>query len=446
MTLFKYRKNNPLIFFALVFSFLVISPVFVQAQSKNSKKELEKKKKQINEEINEINKELEETKTGKKASLNTLVKLNVKLKKRQSLINTINMEINALNAGIRENENHVQNLKTDLERLKKEYAKMIVFAQRNQNTYSKLMFIFSAENFNQAYARLKYIQQYSEFRRKQADEIIKTQTKLIGKLNELKVQHQEKKMLLMSEETEKKQLSQEKNQQEEVLTSLQQKEKELKKQLEKKKRDAAELQLAIKRLIEEELKRKAEEEAKALAAKKAKEAEEKKDNKTVKKEDKKIVEKKATASTPALDEVAVALSADFASNRGKLPFPVVKGVICEEYGEHEHPAIKGFMMFNNGVDICVSKGTQVRAIFDGEVTGIADSPTGGKLVIVRHGEYLSVYSNISNVSVNIGQKVKSKQTIGTVLFDEDEGKSSMSLQIWKGQKTMDPSAWLYGAR
>src|SRR5690606_19885780 len=152
------------------------------------------------------------------------------------------------------------------EKLKQEYARMIVFAQRNQNAYSKLMFVFSAEDFNQAYARLKYMQQYSEFRKKQVQEIIHTQTQLIGKLNELKAQHQEKKVLLVSEEGEKKLLSKEKNEQEQVLTSLQQKEKDLKKQLEKKKRDAAEMQRAIKRLIEAEIKRKAEEEAaRALA-------------------------------------------------------------------------------------------------------------------------------------------------------------------------------------
>ena len=122
---------------------------------------------------------------------------------------------------------------------------------------------------------------------------------------------------------------------------------------------------------------------------------------------------------------------------------MTKGIICEPYGEHEHPAIKGFMMMNNGVEICSSKGSQARAIFDGEVTSVAVSPTGGKLVIIRHGEYLSVYTNLSDVQVKVGEKVKLKQTIGTVLSDEDETKAAMNFQIWKGQKTMDPSGWLY---
>ena len=140
------------------------------------------------------------------------------------------------------------------------------------------------------------------------------------------------------------------------------------------------------------------------------------------------------------------MSADFANNRGKLPWPVTKGVICETYGEHEHPAIKGFLMFNNGLEICSTKGSQVRAVFAGEVTSIAISPTGGKLVIIRHGEYLSVYCNLEEILVKTGDKVSVKQPIATVLHNEEEGKTSMNFQIWKGQKTMDPGGWLLNAR
>jgi septal ring factor EnvC (AmiA/AmiB activator) len=147
-----------------------------------------------------------------------------------------------------------------------------------------------------------------------------------------------------------------------------------------------------------------------------------------------------------VSEEMEALSADFSSNRGKLPWPVAKGVICETYGEHEHPAIKGFMMFNNGVEMCVTKGSQARAVFEGEVTGIAVSPTGGKLVIIKHGGYFSVYSNLGDVLVKTGQKVSVKQPIGTVMFNEDEGKASVNFQIWKDQKTMDPAGWLFNAR
>lgn len=451
MILYSYNKRNRLaLFLALALSLFAVSPLLSQPAPKN-KKDLESKKKKINEEINEINSMLNETKASKKSSIGALVNINMKLEKRQDLINTINAEIRQLNHEIRNNETQVQQLRNNLAKLKTEYARMIIFAQRNRDAYSALMFIFSAESFNQAYSRLKYMQQYSEFRKKQAAEIINTQTLLLAKLTELKDQRHEKNVLLGNEEEEKSTLSSEKAEQEQVLTELQKKEKELKAELEKKKQDAIQLQLAIKRLIEAEIKRKAEEAAKAAelaaAAKKAKEKEERakeekgKEAKTPKKP--MLTEKKEAPLVPELTEEAEALSTDFSNNRGKLPWPVAKGVICETYGEHEHPAIKGFMMFNNGVEICATKGTQARAVFEGEVTGIAVSPTGGKLVIIRHGEYLSVYSNLDDVLVKTGQKVSVKQAIGTVLHNEDEGKTSMNLQIWKGQKTMDPGGWLY---
>jgi septal ring factor EnvC (AmiA/AmiB activator) len=457
----RYKKNKLAFILVLLFSFVLIPSLHSQNGTKNSKKDLENKKKRINDEISEINSMLSETKANKKSSIGALVNINMKLEKRQDLINTINAEIIELNRDIKDSEKQTEQLKANLEKLKNDYARMIVFAQRNQDAYSKIMFVFASENFNQAYARLKYMQQYSEFRKKQATEIISTQTQLLAKLKELKEQRHEKNVLLGNEEEEKINLSSEKQEQEQVLTELQKKEKELKVQLDKKKQDAVELQLAIKKLIEAEIKRKLEESAKieaaALAAKKAKEEKETK-TKVVKektgKEKEKIVvadvkpekEKKENLFMPALTEETEALSADFSNNRGKLPWPVSKGVICETYGEHEHPAIKGFMMFNNGVEICATKGTQARAVFDGEVTGIAVSPTGGKLVIIRHGEYLSVYSNITDVTVKTGQKVTLKQIIGTVVHDEEEGKTSMNLQIWKGQKTMDPSGWLFNAR
>lgn len=456
-----YKKNKLALVFALLFSFVLIPQLHSQNGTKNSKKDLENKKKRINDEISEINSMLSETKANKKSSIGALVNINMKLEKRQDLINTINAEIIEINRDIKESEKQTEQLKANLEKLKNDYARMIVFAQRNQDAYSKIMFVFASENFNQAYARLKYMQQYSEFRKKQAAEIITTQTLLLAKLKELKEQRHEKNVLLGNEEEEKINLSSEKQEQEQVLTELQKKEKELKVQLDKKKQDAIELQLAIKKLIEAEIKRKLEEsaraEAAAIAAKKAKEEKENKTKvvkeKTTKEKEKVIVadvkpdkEKKENLFMPALTEETEALSADFSNNRGKLPWPVGKGVICETYGEHEHPAIKGFMMFNNGVEICATKGTQARAVFEGEVTGIAVSPTGGKLVIIRHGEYLSVYSNITDVTVKTGQKVTLKQIIGTVAHDEEEGKTSMNLQIWKGQKTMDPSGWLFNAR
>ena len=436
------NRNKYLLGVFVIFLLLGMSPVFSQVANKQNKKELENKKKKLNEEIDEINSLLDETKASKKTSINELVAINKKISIREELINTINAEINQLNREIKQNQKETEKLKQNLEKLKADYARMIYFAQRNRDSYSRLVFIFASGDFNQAYMRLKYFQQYSQFRKQQATEIISAQTQILAKLNELKEKRHEKNLLLGNEEVEKTSLSKEKEDQEVVLTELQHKEKELKGELEKKRRETENLQLAIKKLIEAEIKRKLEEAAKAdavaIAAKKVKTE---KNVKNVKVKEN-VSETKKEAVIPELSEEAVELSHDFSNNRGKLPWPVTKGFISEEYGEHEHPAIKGFMMVNNGVEISSSQGAQVRAVFDGEVTSIAESPTGGKLVIIRHGEYLSVYVNLGEVTVKRGDKVTVKQNIGTIKFNEDENKSSMNLQIWKGQTKMDPALWL----
>lgn len=447
MSRYPLKKNHVSIYLCFVFFLIGTSPtLFSQTKGQPSQKDLLNKKNKLNDDIKQLNNQLSQTKANKKSQINTIVVINTKIKVREELISTINSELAHINSNIKKNVGEVNSLKASLSKLKSEYAKMIYFAQRNQDSYNKLMFLFSAGDFNQAYMRIKYFQQYAAFRKKQANEIIATQQILSGKLKELEDQRHEKNVLLGNEKEEKTHLDNEKQQQEIVLSELQQQEKELKEELEKKKKDAENLQIAIKKLIEAEIKRKAEESAR-IAAEKAAKAEKiaaakakTKNSKT--KTETKAVETKPTA--PELTEEAEALGADFASSRGKLPWPVVKGVICQPYGEYEHPAIKGFMMNNNGVDICTNKGTQARAIFAGEVTSIAISPTGGKLVIIRHGEYLSVYSNLGDVFVKQGEKVTVKQAIGSIL-DED-GKTSMNFQIWKGQKTTDPSGWLFNAR
>ncbi len=447
MNLYLLKKNNASIILCLIFFFTSISfHTFSQTKGQPSQKDLLNKKNKLNDDIKQLNSQLSQTKASKKSQINTIVVINTKIKVREELISTINSELAQINSRIKKNVTEINALKASLDKLKSEYAKMIYFAQRNQDSYTKIMFLFSSGDFNQAYMRIKYFQQYATFRKKQADEIVATQLVLGTKLKELEGQRHEKNVLLGNEKEQKTQLDGEKQQQEIVLSELQQQEKELKEELEKKKRDAENLQIAIKRLIEAEIKRKLEESAKIAAAKAAKAekiAEKNKTKtKTKTKTETKTPEVKATA--PELTEEAEALGADFSSSRGKLPWPVTKGVICQPYGEYEHPAIKGFMMNNNGVEICANKGSQARAVFEGEVTSIAISPTGGKLIIIRHGEYLSVYSNIGDVFVKQGDKVAIKQAIGSIM-DED-GKTSMNLQIWKGQKTMDPSGWLFNAR
>jgi septal ring factor EnvC (AmiA/AmiB activator) len=448
MTQFLLKKINLSKVIYFIFFFIGLQSSFV-AQTKaqqQSQKELQNKKNKLNDDIKQLNMQLSQTKASKKSQINTIVVINTKLKMREELIGTINDQLSQINASIKQNVTEINVLKSNLDKLKAEYAKMIYFAQRNQDSYTKIMFLFSSGNFNQAYMRIKYFQQYAAFRKKQAQEIVATQNVITGKLNELEGQRHEKNVLLGNEKEQKQQLDGEKQQQEIVLSELQQQEHELKKELEKKKRDAENLQIAIRKLIEAEIRRKLDESIKIAKDKAEKLAKSEKNKNEIKNIKSKTEVKPVAVKTyaPELTAEAEAVGADFSSSRGKLPWPVAKGVICQGYGEYEHPAIKGFIMNNNGVEICATKGSQARAIFGGEVTSIAISPTGGKLIIIRHGEYLSVYMNIGEVFVKQGDKVTMKQMIGTI--QDEDGKTSVNLQIWKGQKTMDPSGWLFNGR
>lgn len=222
--------------------------------------------------------------------------------------------------------------------------------------------------------------------------------------------------MLGSQENEKKSLVSEKSEKEQILGEFQNKEKQLKKELDKKKKDAEKLQLAIQRMIEDELKK---------AQAKAK------------------VDGKPEPKTLALTPEAKELSNSFSSNKGKLPWPVIKGIIAEHFGEHPHPSMPSVLVKNNGIDIATSKGSLARAVFDGEVTYIGSIPSYGKIVMVRHGEFLSVYANLSEVYVSPGDKVKTKQNIGNIIYDEDDSKTQIHLEIWKGQTRLDPEEWIF---
>ncbi len=449
------------IVFALIMSVFMSMPAYAQKQSK---KELESKKKKLKEEISNINSLLSETRNSKKLSMGTVAILSSKLKAREELIRTINAEIQLINAQITENQKQIESLKKNLEKLKQEYARMIYYSYRNKDSYSKLMFLFASTDFNQAYQRLKYFQQYNEYRKNQATTIVETQGEITNKNNELVQKKEDKKMLLSSEEQEKLNLHKEKTEQEEVLVKLQDKEKQLKDELEQKRRDTKALNAAIKRLIEEEIRRQEEqrrqeeeERKKQLALKNKKEEKHgsskgknhasenhSKENDKQKENDKEHGKGEETTSLSLeLTREAEQLSSDFAANRGKLPWPVLKGIITDGFGEHEHGSIKGFIVNNNGIDISTNKGSAARSVFAGEVTGIASVPGAGKIIIIRHGEYLSVYSNLAEVFVKTGDKISIKQNIGTIQHNEDEGKTTMNLQIWKGQKILNPEEWLF---
>lgn len=389
-----------------------------------SKQDLEQKKKKLAKDIEQTSKVLQETQKSKQVTLNQLVTLNKQISVRESLIGTISTEIRMLDGQIGATNNDIENLRAELAQLKKEYAAMILFAFRNQSSYNKLMFIFAAENFNQAYKRLKYLQQFSEYRQKQATYIEEAQRRLTQKMEELEGNKKVKSGLLQEEQKEKVILGKEKETQQKIANQLQSKEKQLKKQLADKQAQARKLDKAIQDIIRKEIeaaRRKAEAEAKAKGTKMP-------------------GGDKESSSNLALTPEAQKLSADFTGNKGRLPWPVEKGTIIEYFGAHEHPVLKGVQVQNNGIDIKTTAGAAVRAVFSGTVSGVIQIPGGQNAVLVRHGEYVTVYSNLKSVSVKNGQAITTKQTLGTV-YTEDE-LSSMELQIWKGMNKLNPVDWL----
>nr|MBA3898949.1 peptidoglycan DD-metalloendopeptidase family protein [Bacteroidota bacterium] len=290
-----------------------------------------------------------------------------------------------------------------------------------------------------AYRRLKYLQQYSDYRKKQVEAIAVTQEKLDSKIASLNLLVQEKLALLNTEESEKGQLAIEKKEQEGTLTKLQEKEKELLAAIKEKEKEQRNLQLAIQRVIEEEMRKERElAAAKAKAAAKAAAAKNASSPASTP-----APEAKPTGNALALTSEAQKLSATFESNRNKLPWPVTEGIITGKFGEHPHPVLKTIIIRNNGVDIATKAGSDVRAVFDGEVTGVLTMPTGSKVVIVRHGEYLSVYTNLKEIFVKQGDKITTKQSIASVITDEINSKTEVHFEIYKGQTALNPEHWLF---
>lgn len=401
---------------SLPFLLLLLGVIICSGQIQ-SKKDLEKRRAKLQKEIDETNRMLQATSRNKNRSMAELQALNKKIRVRQELISTINSEIDALGGQINETNQEIISLEDKMAELKRNYANMILYAYRNQNEYQRLMFVFASADFNQAYKRLKYLQQYSEQRKNQAQLIGDTQQRLTGKRSELEFQKKDKTRLKSNQENQKKTLDKEKGEQEVLLTKLQQNEKKLTKQLADKQAAKEKLDKALEALIRKEIE----------AAKKKATAAGKKN----------VTNTNVFTLTPEAQK----LSSSFAGNKGSLPWPVEQGTITGVFGDHPHPVLKGIMVKSNGIDISTNKGSSARAIFQGEVTHVT-TIAGNKVVIIRHGEYLSVYSNLNDVFVSQGDKITTKQRIGSIHTSVEDARTELHLEIWKGFNKLDPSAWL----
>lgn len=408
----NFRVISLIVFFTA--TIIGASPIIAPAQQ-SEKERLQKDKIRIEQEIEYTNKLLQETQRVKQTSLNQLTLLNRQIKQREELLNNIDATIATLDRQIRQSNDSIRFYQLEIQRFKDEYARMIVAAHKHGSAHKKLMFIFSADDFNQAYKRIKYLQQYSAYRKAQAKKIEESQNKLTDKVTQLELQRAEKLNLRTTAEKEKDQLAQELSKQNQSVQSLSQKEKELLATLRKNERALNRLQKAIEDIVAEEIRL-------------AKEA-----------------AKKAGVTAPesfALTPEEILISNNFAANQGKLPWPSERGVIAATYGEHPHPVLKGIKTRNNGIDIITHEGAEARAVFEGEVSNVLTIPSLNNVVILKHGEFLTVYSNLDQVYVKRGDKVALRQSLGVIHTDAAEARTRLHFEIWKGKDLQNPELWI----
>ena len=414
------RRSKHTIFFFLCLLSLSAFP--------QTKEDLKKQKSSIEKEINYTTELLNKTKVNKTKSLSYLRALDKQINNKEYLLQTLNIEISLLNKQMRKTEQLIIKIeqsiiaeKENLELLKKEYAKMIFACFKKKSNRNNLMFIVSAKDFNQAYKRIIYLKQYTSFRKNQVEKISKSQKEFETKKIDLNTQKDQltfeytsKKELIGTKKNELKIINYAKLEKQELVNNLRKSERLFKKQLQEKQKRAKALDDKIRKIIEEEIRK-----ARVEAEKK----------------------NKGFSLTPE----AIALSIEFNSNKGKLPWPLEKGVIVQGYGKQKHAVFSAVETFNNGIDIATDKNANVRAVFDGTVSRIFFIKGEGKAILMNHGEYFSVYSGLKEVSIKVGDRLLAKEKIGVVLTQEIEEKTELHFEIWEGYDKKDPSKWLYKA-
>lgn len=434
--------------FLVLFLFMNASAAFSQ-----SSYALKKKKQALQREINLLQKNANLAARNKRLTISQINALNTKIGLMQDKITVINSEMKNLDNQITENTHTVQNLKGQLGELKASYAGMMRFAQRNKNSYDKMMFIFSSSSFNQAYKRIKYLQQFGEYRKKQADYILGKQKDLKYKIVILDKSLKEKTSLVQEQEQEKNKLGESKSQQSVILNKFSKQEKQYRQDIATRKKKQAQLDQQIRAAIARDIaiaKQKAIAAAKAEAAriaavkaaklKAARAAAAKTGNTKALAAAEKEAATESTASTSTnyltATPKSAKLSSAFESNRGSLPWPVSSGSITERFGRH----MEGQASYtNDGVNIETSAGAMVRAVFNGTVS-IVNNQYGRYFILIKHGGYYTVYQNLSSVSVGAGDAVTTKQAIGVVA--NDEGRPQLQFQIRRGTVPQNPEAWI----
>lgn len=377
--------------------------------------EIRRQRQELLEQIKKTDQALSANEKSVKNQLYRYNLLNDQIKESEKYLATLNREYNRTKSNIDKLNQESRQLKQELEKKKEQYASMSRHLYVRMKDNDKLMFIFSADNLQQSLRRVRYLNEFARYERKQAEEIKTRQEELDKVLNQLEETRKEQAALVAEQQKERDQLRQERNKQNAIVKDLQKKGKSLQAELKKQKQQAE----ALNRKIEESI---TEDNRKSTAP----------------------TGEKGTKSTYAMNVDEKKLAADFGKNKGQLPFPVSEpGTIVVHFGEQKHRDMKYVQTNSNCIEIQTTAGASARAIFNGTVSRVFSVPGSNFSVIVRHGNYLSVYSNIAHVSVKAGQKVKTSQKIGEIFVDKDQKDLTiMQFQIWKDLQKLDPEAWI----
>ncbi|MDA9334908.1 peptidoglycan DD-metalloendopeptidase family protein [Flavobacteriaceae bacterium] len=404
-------SNSRFTFGVLLLMFMLHLSSFSQSKKQQ---ELEERRRELQREIQQIGSLLFEGKKEQKSVVSVVEDLNFKIQVRTNLISITNQQTNLLTREINSNQTKISKLRLKLKALKADYAKMIVKSYKSRSDQSKLMFLLSSTTFQQAYKRLQYIKQYADYQKRQA-ELIKTETTKMQQLNiELVTQKKNKQALIDANKKAKTVLDTERAQQESLIKEIKNNLSQFTAQIKAKQRESNKIDKEIRKIIQA-----------AIAASNKKAG------------------KSTTRKVFSLTPEQKVLAANFTSNKGKLPWPVTNGVVKLRYGNNPSPIDPSLTIKSNGVRIATSKGGQVRAVFDGVVQGIMTPKNGNNTIMIRHGNYITIYKNLSKFYVNKGDTVTTKQTIGEVITNKASGESILSFGIYKDSSTEDPSKWIY---
>ena len=390
--------------------------------------------KKLHKEIADMQKQLEETSSQKKENIEQVELLKEKIKKRESLITNYSNQIDDLQENIIETKKDIDSQSEQVEKMKKDYAQMLRKTYSSLALQNQYLFLISASSFNDAIIRYNYLKRISDYRHQQAVALDLVIHQLKDKRNNLEQSKKKKLGLLESQNEQKQKLEGEKEETDKMISQLGEKEKKMRRYVEEKNKAVLALNNKIQRIIEDEIKqarKKAEDAARKKALAEGKPQPPSKQN-----------GKGHTETIIPMSPKDQELTKDFAGNKGKLPWPVAKGTVVGLFGKHEHATLKGVFIENNGVDIKAADGANGRSIFNGSVVSVFTLPTTQTCIIIKHGEYFIVYSNIAASTVKANDNVITKQNLGTLSTDKSDSQTKIHLEIWKGKDKLNPADWL----